>query len=72
MFEACWAVILIEMEYDLRIAVGEKCVAACQEMIAKFDVVEDLAVERDPEVVIFIGHRLCTAGKIDDAETGMA
>ena len=38
----------------------------------KLDVVEDLAVERDPQRAVLVGHRLMAAADIDDAESGVA
>ena len=50
--------------------VGAEAVAARDQLAAQLDVVVDLAVEDDPDALVFVGERLAPAGEIDDAESG--
>src|SRR5256885_483595 len=46
------------MQQDFGIGYACEVVAARDQLLAKFDVVEDLAVERDPERAVRVRHRL--------------
>ena len=51
--------------------VAAEPVAARDQLRAQLDVVEDLAVEGDPDRAVVIRHRLRAAGEIDDREPRM-
>ena len=48
-----------------------KLMTLTYQLLAKFDVVEDLAVESDPQRAISDGHRLPAAFEVDDAQASM-
>ena len=56
------------MKDDLRIGVCTKSMSFPYEFFTKFDVVEDLAVERDPQGAVIVRHRLTAACEINDAQ----
>jgi hypothetical protein len=41
------------------------------QLLAQLQVVEDLAVEDDPEGLVLVGERLLAGGEIDDREPGV-
>ena len=43
-----------------------------RKLVAQLDVIEDFAVERDPDRAVLIGHRLPAARDVDDAQTGVS
>jgi hypothetical protein len=53
---------------DLGVAAGGKGVAAEDELVPQLDVVEDLAVERNPQGAALVGQRLLPHGQVDDRE----
>ena len=62
------AVILIEMQDSLGVAVRREAVPASLQLRAQFDVVEDFAIEDDPQRPVLIPDRLLAAAEIDDAQ----
>src|SRR5436190_12315857 len=44
----------------------------CFEFGAKLDIIENFAVENDPQGFVFVGDRLAASAKVDDAEAGAA
>jgi len=62
------SVLLIEMNDDFSIRVRVEAVSTALEFRAQLDIVEDLAVENDPDRAVFIVDRLVAAFEIDDAE----
>ena len=56
------------MDDDFGIAAGAEPVAACDEAIAQLLKIVNLAVEGDPNSVVFIGQWLPSRGEVDDAE----
>ncbi len=63
------AFFLEEMKDDLGIGLRTKSMSFPDEFFTKFDVVEDLAVERDPQRAVTVRHRLTAACEIDDAQS---
>ncbi len=59
------------MKDDLGIGVGDELVSPAEEFFSEFDVVEDLAVEGDPERGVLVGHWLVATNEIDDAEASV-
>ena len=66
--DAVLALFFVEMEDHFRVGPRREDVAGVDELLAQLDVIEDLAVERDPEAPILVAHRLLPAGEIEDAE----
>ena len=60
--------LLVEMDDDLGVGRRLEHVAAGDQLGAQLDVVEDLAVEGDPNGAVLVAHRLPAAVEIDDAE----
>src|SRR5690349_4577317 len=69
---ALCAQFLIEMNDNFGIAVGIETVPTLFEVIPQFRKVVDLAVENNPDGLVFVMNGLMTTGKIDDAETAHA
>ena len=44
----------------------------CFQLRAKLDVVENLAVEDDPQRLVLVGDRLLSAAQVNDAQPGAA
>ncbi len=53
------------------VATGSKLVAVGDQFVAQLDVVEDLAVEGDPQGAPLVGERLLPGGEVDDREPGV-
>ena len=66
------AILLVGMDDDLGVAVGAEPVPRFQQDLAQLDVIENLAVERDPDGPVLVGHGLSAAGEVDDAQAGVA
>ena len=62
------AVVLVEVDPGLGVAAGGQVVAAGQQRLAELGVVEELAVEGDPDGAVLVGDRLPAAGEVDDGE----
>ena len=60
--------LLVEVDDDLGVGRRLEDVAAGDQLGAQLDVVEDLAVEGDPDGAVLVAHRLLAAVEIDDAE----
>ena len=58
-------------EQDLGVGLGAKTMAAPFELLAELNVVEDLAVERDPDRFVVVRHRLRAAANVNNAEPGV-
>lgn len=63
---------LVGADDHLGIRLGLEPVAARHEIAPQFQIVEDLAVERDDDAAVVVGHGLAAAGDVDDAEAGVA
>ena len=66
--DAAWAVVLVQMNDGLGVALGAEPMAVSHQLAMQFLVVVDLAVEDDPHGPVFVEHRLLSAFEIDDAE----
>src|SRR5690349_6199346 len=60
--------LFIEVEQDLGIRCGGKAMSAGLQLRAQFLVVEDFAVENDPQRFVFVADRLLPCLQIDDTE----
>ena len=56
------------MKNHLGIRARAESVAFARQLRAQFDVVENLAVERDPDRAVLVRHRLLAAGEVDNAQ----
>src|SRR6185295_2389187 len=56
---------------DLGIAARAEAVSEAHQLRAQLHVVEDLAVEHDPQRLVLVGERLLAGGEVDDGEPGM-
>ena len=65
------AVLLVEMNDRFGVAVRVEDVAALLEVGAQLDVVEDLAVERDPDRAVLVAERLLAGAQVDDGQPAM-
>src|SRR5688572_18311564 len=63
--------LFIEMHDRFGVAVRAKRVAAFYEVLTQLDVVEDLAVERDPDRAVFVAQRLLARAQVDDGQAAM-
>jgi hypothetical protein len=68
MANAIFAIVLIEMKYDLDIGSGSEPVAGGNQPRAKFRAVVDFSVADQRDIAGFIPDRLSTALEVDDAE----
>src|SRR5579884_1451585 len=66
------AVLLVEVDDDLRIAGGREAVAPREQVPPQLPVVEDLAVVHDPDRPVLVGDRLVAACEVDDAQPAAA
>jgi len=64
-------VLLVQMDYHLRITVRTELMPLLLQLHAKFAVIVNLAVERDLHGTVFIAQRLRTARHVYDAQTTM-
>ena len=62
------ALVLVEVDEHLGVAVGAEGMSARLEAVAEGGEVVDLAVEDGPDGAVLIGQRLVAAGKVDDGE----
>ncbi len=62
---------LVEADDHLGVGMRAETDAACDQLLPEFDVVEDLAVEGDPNRLVVVRHRLRAGGKIDDRKARM-
>src|ERR1039457_1511716 len=58
----------VHPENDLGVGPSCESVSLLLQFLPKFNVVEDLAIESDPQRAVFDGHRLVTTGQVNDAE----
>ena len=61
----------IRMQDGFRVAASAKLPSARNQLGGQLDVIEDLAVERDPHVAVRRGERLLAAGEVDDREASV-
>lgn len=66
------AILLVVMDDDFGVAVRAETVPRFQQDLAQFDVIENFAVERDPNGPVLVGHGLSAAGEVDDTKASMA
>src|SRR3984893_14507799 len=59
------------MKNDLGIRAGGEPMSLSEQLFPEFEVVEDLAVEGDPERRVLVAHGLLATGKVDDAKPGV-
>src|SRR5262249_40690697 len=72
MLDAFRPMFFIKVNDCFRVAVGAISVAGCLQLLAQVAMVVDLAVVDYPTGLIFIGHRLMTAAKIDNREPAVS
>ena len=70
--DACVAILFVGVDDGLCIRPGAKHVTAGGQEPTEVVMVVDLAVEHNPDLSVFIGHRLLAAGAVDDGKTTMA
>ena len=66
------ALLLVEMDDDFGVALGDEAVPGCHQPVAELLEVVDLAVLHHPHRAIFVGNRLMAAGDVDDAQSAVA
>src|SRR5262249_17272558 len=69
--EAAVPPLLERVDDDLRVGPGAKPVPGRGQLFTQLEVVEDLAVEGDPESAVLVAERLLSGGQIDDREPRM-
>src|SRR6266550_1225887 len=60
------------MKDHLGVGRGPENATSPDQVVAQLDIVEDLAIEADPNGAVGICHRLCPTGEIDNAEPRMS
>ena len=60
--------VFVEMDPRLGVAAGGQAVPAGQELLAQLGILEQLAVEGDPDRAVFVGDRLPAPGQVDDRQ----
>ena len=70
--EAVRAKFLERVHDDFRVALGGEAVPAGFQFRTQLEVVENLAVEDDPEGAVLVGDRLLAGAEINNAEPGVA
>ena len=68
---AVFAVHLVQVQDDFGVRLRREAPPCAGQIGAQLDVVEDFAVEGDPDRSVGVGHRLVAGGQIDDAEPRM-
>ena len=66
--EGALAPLLEGVDDDFGVAAGSEPMAEPLELVTQLDVVEDLAVEDDPQRAVLVRERLLAAGEVDDRE----
>ena len=62
--------LLIKVRQHFRVRLASEYMATQLQIMSKFSMIVDLAIEDSPNGSIFVGHRLSPCGtQIDDAET---
>src|SRR6266446_614341 len=69
--DAVFSLFLVKVKNDLSVREGGKAMSLIDQLLLEFEVVEDFAVERDPQRTVLVAHRLLAAREIDDAKPGM-
>ena len=62
------AEVFVEMDPRLGVAAGRQAMPARQELPAQLGVLEQLAVERDPDRAVLVADRLPAPGQVDDRQ----
>src|SRR5258705_11961060 len=62
---------LVQVQDDFCIGYACEVVPAGEQFLAKLEVVEDFAVELNPEGAVLVGRRLSAATNVDHAQTGV-
>ena len=65
------AILFVGVNNRFGIGLRPELMPLLDQVVAQLAVVVDLAVEDDPHRAVLVGHRLITAGAIDDRETTM-
>ena len=71
MIDTVFAVLLIGVQNDFRIGASRELISFAYQFLSELDVVENLAIECDPQLGVSSGHWLRTALQIDYAQPGM-
>ena len=69
--DAVLSFFLVKVEDYLGIRAGGEPMSLTEQLFPEFQVVEDLAVEGDPQRRVLVAHGLLAAGEVNDAEPGM-
>jgi hypothetical protein len=70
--QASRTVILVQVKDNFRIGMGGKAVPASLQFRSQLHIVEDLPIEYNPEVPVFVADGLAAPGQIDNAEARAA
>src|SRR5207249_897355 len=60
------AILLVRVQNRFGVGFGAELMTARQELGPKAPMVVDFAVEYNPQRLVFVGHRLCAAGPVDN------
>jgi hypothetical protein len=69
--ECTRAPLFVRVDDDFRVTARPEPMAATLQLLAQFEIVEDLAIETDPQRIGFVGQRLLTGEQIDDRQPRM-
>ncbi len=68
MVEHLWTVVLVEMDPRLGVAAGGEPVPSGEQVATQLGILEQLAVEGDPDRAVLVADRLSSPGQVDDRE----
>ena len=66
------AILLIQMQDDFRVTMRSKLVTFSFQVSAQLNVIENLAVENNPQRFVFVGDGLLPARQINNAQSRIA
>src|SRR6266566_2470514 len=66
--DTVFSLFLVQVQYDFGVRTGGELVPFLHKRILELDIIEDFAVEGNPEFTVRSGHRLATALDVDDAQ----
>src|SRR6266566_7462072 len=66
--DTVFSLFLVQVQYDFGVRTASEFVPFLHQCISELDIVEDFAIEGNPEFTLRSGHGLATALEVDDAQ----